>query len=54
MMTRSEAEQIAALLNERNQLVHQYTGQEVLDTADTYQYEIRDGRVIACVERKRV
>jgi uncharacterized protein YutE (UPF0331/DUF86 family) len=33
MMTRPEADQIAALLNSRNQLVHQYTGQEVLANA---------------------
>src|SRR5438105_4365827 len=53
-MTRAEADAIATLLNERNQLVHRYTGQEVLDNADTYEYDVRDGRVAACVECKRV
>jgi len=53
-MTRAEADEIAQLLNDRNRLVRRYTGQQVLGDADNYEYENRDGHVVACVERKRV
>ena len=53
-MTRAEADEIAQLLNDRNRLVRRYTGQQVLADADNYEYESRDGHVVACVELKRV
>jgi hypothetical protein len=42
-MTRTQAEEIAHLLNERNQLARPYTIDDVLGHADNYEYEVRDG-----------
>ena len=54
-MTDTQADQIAALLNERNQLTVQYTGKRVLASADNYLYRISEtNEVIACVEVKEV
>ncbi len=53
-MTRSEAEQIAGLINRRNQLPEPYTANAILSKSGRYEYELNDGTVIACVERKRV
>jgi ribosomal protein S18 acetylase RimI-like enzyme len=53
-MTEAEAKQIAELLNERNQLARQYIVDDILKNADNYEYELRGGKVVACVERKKV
>ena len=54
-LTDVQADQIAALLNERNELTVQYTRQRVLDHADNYLcHHSEAGEVIACVEVKRV
>jgi len=53
-MTEVIAQQIAKLLNERNQLTRNYTAADVLSAADNYEYEVRDDKVVACVERKRL
>src|SRR5689334_8626187 len=53
-MNLSEARQIAALLNERNQLAGVYTDKSILNCAETYDYEIVDGEVASCVQRKEL
>ncbi len=53
-MTETQAQEIAALLNERNQLAKTYTARNVLPEAGNYEYKVRDGKVVACVERKKV
>lgn len=53
-MTEPEAEQIAELLNQRNQLARQYTRDDIMANAGSYEYELRDGKVAACVERNKV
>jgi len=54
-LTNVQADQIAALLNERNELTIEYTRQRVLKHADNYlcRYSAA-GEVIACVEVKKV
>lgn len=54
MMTDKEAQEIAALLNARNQFARDYTGQDVLDEKEDYEYEVRDGKVVACIERRLI
>jgi N-acetylglutamate synthase-like GNAT family acetyltransferase len=53
-MTEAEAKQIAELLNKRNQLARRYTGEDILKNAGNYEYELRNGRVAGCIERKKV
>jgi GNAT superfamily N-acetyltransferase len=53
-VTQSEAEQVAALLNRRNELSENYTAEAVLRHSGLYEYEVIDGRIAACVERKKV
>lgn len=53
-MTRAQAEEIATLINRRNQLPLDYTSDDILRKAPNYEYEIRDSKLIACVERKKV
>ena len=53
-MTPQQAEQVAQLLNARNQLSVQYTAEKVLQHTDNYLFELRDEAVVACVEVKRV
>jgi GNAT superfamily N-acetyltransferase len=53
-MTEAHAQEIATLLNERNQLARLYSAQGIVQHADEYEYEVREGRVVACVERKKV
>jgi ribosomal protein S18 acetylase RimI-like enzyme len=53
-MTHEEAQEIASLLNARNQLAQNYTAEDVLDEKDDYEYEIRDGKVVVCIERRLV
>jgi ribosomal protein S18 acetylase RimI-like enzyme len=53
-MTEAEAKQIAELLNERNQLARRYTVGDIQKNADTYEYELRHGKVVGCVERQQV
>lgn len=54
-LTDEHAEQIAALLNERNQLTVKYTRQRVLEHAENYLCRISDDdKVVACVEVKTV
>lgn len=48
------ADQIAQLLNRRNQLTRQYTAEMVLQQAGNYLFEILGTEVVACVEVKRV
>jgi ribosomal protein S18 acetylase RimI-like enzyme len=55
LLTDTQADQIAALLNERNQLTVPHNRKRVLDEADNYLCRILDtGDVIACVELKSV
>jgi ribosomal protein S18 acetylase RimI-like enzyme len=50
-----QADRIAALLNERNELTVTYTRKHILDHADNYLCRFSDdGAVIACVEVKKV
>lgn len=54
-LTDTHADQIAALLNERNELTVQYTRQRVLEHAHNYLCRYSEaGEVIACVEVKKV
>lgn len=51
----AHADEVAALLNARNQLTVQYTRQRVLQEADNYLFRLDDaGKLIACVELKKV
>ena len=54
-LTNEHAEQISALLNERNELTRQYTRELILEHADNYfcRYSDKD-EVVACVEVKKV
>ncbi|BDU25169.1 GNAT family N-acetyltransferase [Flavobacterium sp. GSB-24] len=53
-MTEEIAEQIADLLNERNQLVTKYTFSSILDSSENYVYLEDSGKIIACAESKKV
>ncbi|PKO51802.1 MAG: hypothetical protein CVU27_05350 [Betaproteobacteria bacterium HGW-Betaproteobacteria-20] len=54
-LTDTHAEQIAALLNERNQLTRRYTRVSVLEHADNYICRFsEENNVVACVEVKSV
>jgi N-acetylglutamate synthase-like GNAT family acetyltransferase len=53
-MTADEARQIAELINRRNELMRRYRPADVQESAANYEFESRDGAVVACVERKRV
>ena len=54
-MTRSQASQIAELLNARNKLTRQYDADRVLKCAENYCVrESADGKIIGCVEVKLV
>ena len=53
-MTDDQAAQIATLLNERNRLSRSYDAARVLESASEYELEEHGGRVIACVQRRRV
>lgn len=53
-MTSKQAEEIAQLLNDRNQLQDDYTGEKVREHAENYLFELRADVVIACVEIKKV
>lgn len=53
-MTEAHAREIAALINERNELARTYTAGDIIREASNYEYEVRDGKVVACVERQKV
>lgn len=53
-MTPKQAEQIAQLLNARNQLQVGYTAEKVMQNAESYLFELRDDIIVACVEVKKV
>lgn len=53
-MTQQQAEQIATLLNSRNQLTRKYAAAQVLNESDDYLFQSDNGIVVACVEVKRV
>ena len=53
-MTPKQAEQVAELLNARNQLQFEYTAENVIRHAENYLFELRDDCVVACVEVKKV
>jgi ribosomal protein S18 acetylase RimI-like enzyme len=54
-LTDEHADQIAALLNERNQLTVKYTRKRVLEHAENYLCRFSEANeVVACVEAKRV
>jgi len=53
-MTHQQAEQIAKLLNSRNQLSVEYSAERVLQHTDSYLFEISNDAVVACVEVKKV
>lgn len=48
-MTPEVASQIAELINRRNEPSVVYDAQRVMASAANYEYEERDGRVVACV-----
>jgi ribosomal protein S18 acetylase RimI-like enzyme len=54
-LTDAHAEQIAALLNARNQLTKQYTRQSVLESEENYLFRVSEsGQVVGCIEVKKV
>ena len=53
-MTRTQAEQIAKLINDRNQLEVRYTAERVSRDAEFYEYEVVNDTVVACVQRKEL
>lgn len=54
-ITDAHADQIAALLNERNELTTNYTRKMVLKHADDYLWHLSESNeILACVEVKRV
>ena len=53
-VTGSEAPEIATLINRRNQLARHYEPADTLPQAKNYEYGSRDGKVVACVERREV
>ncbi|WP_424195817.1 GNAT family N-acetyltransferase [Ampullimonas aquatilis] len=54
-LLKEHADQIATLLNERNQLIRPYTYQDVLEHKENYLVHISEsGKVVACVEVKGV
>jgi len=53
-MTKNIAEQIANLLNTRNQLVVKYSVGKVLQSKSNYVYLEEENEVIACAESKEV
>lgn len=54
IMTKQDAEQIAKLLNQRNQLSKEYTHDEIIKDKENYVFEKIDGLVVACAECKKV
>ncbi|KQX22142.1 GNAT family N-acetyltransferase [Variovorax sp. Root434] len=55
MLTDVNANEIAALLNSRNQLIVKYSAAKVLAAAEEYVYRMSDAeKVIACVQVKKV
>jgi N-acetylglutamate synthase-like GNAT family acetyltransferase len=53
-MTRQQAEEIAKLLNLRNQLAVEYNSERVLKDSDNYLFESDTGVIVACVEVKKI
>lgn len=53
-MTQEIAQQIASLINERNQLSKLYTAKMILEHKENYVYFEKDGELIACAESKKV
>jgi GNAT superfamily N-acetyltransferase len=53
-MTTQQAEQIAKLLNDRNQLDVYYTAAKVMKSAEDYIFELDHGAVVSCVMVKKV
>lgn len=53
-MTKQIANQIAELLNKRNQLVTSYTGEKILSFSENYVYIEDSGKIIATAESKQV
>jgi N-acetylglutamate synthase-like GNAT family acetyltransferase len=53
-MTTEQAQQIASLLNTRNQLTQTYTANRVMASAGDYIFEVKDETVVACVQVKMV
>lgn len=55
VLTDAHADQIATLLNERNQLTRKHTRESVLNTADNYLCRFSEANeVVACVEVRSV
>lgn len=54
-MTQEQAEQIASLLNRRNQLTKVYHAADVLASANEYEFFIGDeGKIVGCVQVKSI
>jgi len=53
-MDQEHAEQIAILLNSRNQLSENYDADAIMERLDDFLYEICDDKIIACIEVKKV
>lgn len=54
MMTPLQATQIAALLNQPNELTQQYTADMLLKEAENYVFIELEGRIVGCAQTKRV
>lgn len=53
-MTSSQAKQIAELLNKRNQLVIEYSAEDIIDDKESYVYLEKGSSIVACAECKKV
>ena len=53
-MLSSEANQIANLLNLRNQLTKKYTEEDVFQNSEDYLFKVLGNEVVACVEVRKV
>jgi N-acetylglutamate synthase-like GNAT family acetyltransferase len=53
-MTKQQADEIATLLNTRNQLTCKYDAGKILSKDNNYLFQSENGIVVACVEVKKV
>jgi N-acetylglutamate synthase-like GNAT family acetyltransferase len=53
-MTTDIADQIANLLNSRNELIRKYDAKMVIEKKDNYVYLLEDSKLIACAESKKI
>lgn len=53
-MTKFEAEEIARLINNRNQLTKKYSYEEILSNSENFVYLKEEEKIVACAESKKV